>query len=390
MPEIDNDKALTWVKGLRVRLDRPLVTLTWPHGRLKAKAGVLRVLEVFSHPRTLREVTDEVRFATQGELLRFIDLTRNLILAGALINAESSVDSDFGFGRAATHIAMLNDKERTLAFIRALEEVVEPTDIVLDLGAGTGVLAATAARLGAKKVYAVESGPAGRIAVEVAEKNGFQDVIEVCNRWSTDVSFDEKATVVVSETLGNQPLAENILTYLWDARQRLCTPGATFIPNRLEILGILLSESEIGQKSSCSLEDWSDYNLDLSPVVDWKSRSKGALTAVEPESLERVTKVRFPVSLWERSLPTSVEESLTGTVRFESSWEHEMSGVALAFRATLSPKTTLSTVPGESRSSHWRLPIFRLKQTVAVKASRQYRLDFSLTPGEESFCVSPI
>ena len=68
----------------------------------------------------------------------------------------------------------------------------------------------------------------------------------------------------------------------------------------------------------------------------------------------------------------------------------EMSGVALAFRATLSPKTTLSTVPGESRSSHWRLPIFRLKQTVAVKASRQYRLDFSLTPGEESFCVSPI
>ena len=53
----------------------------------------------------------------------------------------------------------LADNARTQLFIDALAEVVKPGDTVLDAGAGSGVLAARAAMLGAGQVIAVEKDP---------------------------------------------------------------------------------------------------------------------------------------------------------------------------------------------------------------------------------------
>jgi protein arginine N-methyltransferase 7 len=55
------------------------------------------------------------------------------------------------------HYPMLNDHNRTAFYKAMLTESVTGESVVLDLGAGTGLLSVLAAQAGAKRVYAVEA-----------------------------------------------------------------------------------------------------------------------------------------------------------------------------------------------------------------------------------------
>ncbi len=65
------------------------------------------------------------------------------------------------------------------AYQRALRALVRPGDVVLDLGAGTGILSMLAARLGAARVHAVEAMPIARLASALVEQNGLGRQISV-------------------------------------------------------------------------------------------------------------------------------------------------------------------------------------------------------------------
>lgn len=83
-----------------------------------------------------------------------------------------------------SHLMMLGecllDKKRTELFEKAIQEIVTPTDLVLDGGTGSGIMAMLAARAGAKKVYAVDiDKETADLARENIKHNGFQDKIDV-------------------------------------------------------------------------------------------------------------------------------------------------------------------------------------------------------------------
>jgi predicted RNA methylase len=66
------------------------------------------------------------------------------------------------------HRTMIRDRVRTEAFRRAIDSVVHPGDIVLDAGAGSGILSVFAAQAGAARVYAVEQTSVAVLAQELA------------------------------------------------------------------------------------------------------------------------------------------------------------------------------------------------------------------------------
>jgi len=49
--------------------------------------------------------------------------------------------------------------------------------VVLDVGAGSGILSLFAAKAGAKKVYAIEASSVADAAQKLVEKNGFSHIV---------------------------------------------------------------------------------------------------------------------------------------------------------------------------------------------------------------------
>ncbi len=77
------------------------------------------------------------------------------------------------------HRSMIMDRIRTEAFRRAIDSSVRPGDVVLDVGAGSGILSVFAAKAGAARVYAVEQTTIAALAEELAAANGVADVVQV-------------------------------------------------------------------------------------------------------------------------------------------------------------------------------------------------------------------
>ena len=63
---------------------------------------------------------------------------------------------------------MIADSVRMDAYAAALERVVKPGSVVLDIGTGTGIAALIACRLGARRVFAVEPSSVIEVARQAA------------------------------------------------------------------------------------------------------------------------------------------------------------------------------------------------------------------------------
>lgn len=76
---------------------------------------------------------------------------------------------------------MLQDTVRTNAYMEAIMNASSlfKDKVIMDVGAGTGILSLFCAKAGAKKVYAVEASNLAKVISEVASKNEFADVISV-------------------------------------------------------------------------------------------------------------------------------------------------------------------------------------------------------------------
>ena len=128
------------------------------------------------------------------------------------------------------HRTMICDRVRTEAFRHAIDSVVRPGDIVLDVGAGSGILSVFAARAGAARVYAVERTSAAVLAQELAAANGVAEIVQVIHGDITDVEPPERVDVIVSEWLGGFGIDEGMLVPVIVARDRWLKPGGVMIP----------------------------------------------------------------------------------------------------------------------------------------------------------------
>jgi type II protein arginine methyltransferase len=101
---------------------------------------------------------------------------------------------------------------------------------VLDLGAGTGVWAVAAARLGAGRVVAVEREAVLVPVIEaLARESGVGDRVEVVRADARRVRLPRVFDVVVSEMVGNEGFEEGPAV-LERAARASCGAGGALVP----------------------------------------------------------------------------------------------------------------------------------------------------------------
>lgn len=127
---------------------------------------------------------------------------------------------------------MIRDSVRTEAYRDAIDRVLRPDSVVLDLGAGTGAFALYAAIKGARKVYAVETNPMIEYGRREAERLGLGDRIEFFHGPSEDFHPAERADLLISDLRGALPFLGGAFATLADAKARLLKPDATLLPQR--------------------------------------------------------------------------------------------------------------------------------------------------------------
>jgi type I protein arginine methyltransferase len=129
---------------------------------------------------------------------------------------------------------MLADRQRMNFYHEAIARHIKPGDRVIDLGTGTGILAAFASRAGAAKVYAIDHSKILTHAKELAEHNRLENV-EFVAKHSKDFSLGEKVDVIMHEQMGDNLFDEAMVANISDLRDRLLKPGGLIVPSRFEL-----------------------------------------------------------------------------------------------------------------------------------------------------------
>jgi protein arginine N-methyltransferase 1 len=137
--------------------------------------------------------------------------------------------------------------------------------VVVDIGTGTGIFALLAARLGARKVYAIESSDEITLGRRIAAENGLDGRVEFIQDLSTDVQLPEKADLIVSEIHGILPAYQRSLVSIMDARDRFLAPAGCLIPRR-ETMWAALVEAAALHHSIAGVWGKEVFGIDMTAI----------------------------------------------------------------------------------------------------------------------------
>lgn len=281
----------------------------------------------------------------------------------------------------AWHFPMLNDEARNSSYERALRSAVRPGDLVLDIGAGSGLLAMIAADCGAGQVLSCETVPAlARTARRIVGTNGLDRTVAVVAKSSTELlvgtDLPRRADVVVTETVDFGLLGEGILPALRHARQHLARPGAVLVPARARIVAVPVESSPLhglNHVSTARGYDVRAFNDFAEPgYLEARLHQHEHRHLAAPQIVAAFDFTRDPLTAGHHEVPFTAETA--GTCH----------GIAFWFELDLDDTTTLTNSP-ERPDSHWPQAFFGFAEPRTTRRGEHLAVDISWDDSAVSF-----
>eukprot|EP00930_Biecheleria_cincta_P060302 TRINITY_DN45979_c0_g1_i1.p1 TRINITY_DN45979_c0_g1~~TRINITY_DN45979_c0_g1_i1.p1 ORF type:complete len:432 (+),score=56.95 TRINITY_DN45979_c0_g1_i1:36-1331(+) len=292
------------------------------------------------------------------------------------------------YGLLKNHEAMLRDASRVESYLKALEACGSRLQgaTVLDVGAGSAVLALLAAKAGAGRVYAVEASPAmARVASRLVRANGLVGVVEVIPKHLEDVTDEEilpgSVDVIISELFSHFLVGEVGLPVVTRAKARFLKPNGLVLPSFARLSLSPFQDRALGVELRTQRNFWRStdyYGLDLSaamPIAEEQARKQNVVDLVDPATL-LVPPAESPFHELNLAAPNDPESwrnisfELTFPERHKNAvvdglcgwWDAEFSGVCKG------QVPVLSTAPG-ALPTVWVQCRFLLDRPMAVDAT---------------------
>jgi type I protein arginine methyltransferase len=272
------------------------------------------------------------------------------------------------------YFKMMSDTVRMTAYRKAIYSTVQPGDVVVDLGCGTGILSFMALQAGAKKVYAIEKSDAIELAQAIAQHNGFLDRIEFIHGNSKEISLPQKADLLLSETLGSFGIDENTLDFTLDARDRFLKEDGKILPQGLQLY---LAPAE-AQHCNQKIDFWrSVEGIDFSPAREVFGRK---LMVETIKSRNLLTK---PLVFANLDFYSEQSRLFQNKLQFHFQRPGTVHGFAGWFELALTDNIHLTTAPGKP-DTHWKQAFFPILDHIDIISSDILELTMGIGPKEEN------
>ncbi|MGI5324656.1 50S ribosomal protein L11 methyltransferase [Actinomadura nitritigenes] len=299
---------------------------------------------------------------------RYEDAARafELILGLDRDNEEALIGRNRAVRRAVPrwHWEMLHDEERAELYDRAIRRAVAaaPDALVLDIGAGSGLLAMMAARAGARQVVACEGQPSvAETTSRVVRVAGYDDAVSVVAKMSTRMAVPQdlprRADLLVTEIVDCGLLGEGILGTIAHAREHLLAPDAVIMPSRGRITAQLVESEPLFRKNHVGKL----YGFDLAPFnrLSTLEYFDSRLHRHEHRTLSE------PLTVFDFDFYTADARPERTELRVAPTAAGTMHAVAFWFEMELMPGITIGNAPEDG--SHWKQAIQCLPEPLHVQ-----------------------
>jgi protein arginine N-methyltransferase 1 len=257
---------------------------------------------------------------------------------------------------------MLADKPRMAFYHEMIKRKIHPGDRVIDLGTGTGILAAFASWQGAGKVYALDHSTIIEDAQALALANEIENV-EFVSTHSRKFKLDEPVDVILHEQMGDLLFNEDMVTNILDLRERLLKKGGRILPARFEFYCEPIQLSDHGTvpfiwELNVKGFEFGTLHKKRPKDPDYYNYSSSDGTIVDRFLCDPIPLMSIDFNTLQKS-ELAMEWSMDLTVAKSG----RMDGYAVYFKALVDDDLVLSTSPlDKGRAPHWAFTILRTDQ----------------------------
>jgi histone-arginine methyltransferase CARM1 len=275
---------------------------------------------------------------------------------------------------------MLEDTERTGLYRQGI--VGNRADfegkVVLDVGAGTGILSIFAAQAGAKKVYAIEGTSAADYARTLVKHGGYGDRIEVIQARLEHVELPTKVDVIISEPWGFFLFHERMIEAFVMARDRFLVPDGRVLPSSATLYLAPFADTELYDWRCQKVAFWHNtdfHGVDISPLADTAFRDLFEMPALGDFSPKALLAEAAGYEFDFLKMPLEALGIIELPFTFVSQHDGVVHGLAGWFDVAFSGserRVVLSTSPYEP-CTHWAQMRFLFRRPIEIRKGQVLR-----------------